>query len=163
MDIPELAHLDNSYEFLKDPCFAKETFFEYSFRVHRCLMDAWEDCSTRNPDFKWLYFDQYAHCLLKHIRSLQSLLIMLQFAERDGVIMSRQERNVDIGFCGWVEVKVIKSVEFNRFLGGLHNGASGKYIRSLFRQASLMPRKRSWVSAFNGGDFFIFSEKPGNT
>jgi hypothetical protein len=157
MDIPELAHLDNSYEFLKDPCF--ETFFEYSYRVHRNLVNVWEDCSARNPEFKWLYFDQYAHCLLKYGRSLQSLLIVLQFAERDGMIISRRERNVSIGFCGWVEIKVIKAVEFYRFLGGLHNGSHEKYIRSLFRQASLVPRKRGWVAAFNGDDYFIFSGK----
>jgi len=157
MDIPELAHLDNSYEFLSDPCF--ETFFEFSYRVNRNLVDAWEDLSARNPEFKWLYFDQYSYCLLKYGRSLQSLLIMLQFAERDGMIISRCERNAGIGFCGWVEIKVIKVVEFYRFLGGLHNGSPGKYIRSLFRQASLVPQKRGWVAAFNGDDYFIFSGK----
>jgi hypothetical protein len=56
-----------------------------------------------------------------------------------------------------VEIKVIKAVEFYRFLGGLHNGSHEKYIRSLFRQASLVPRKRGWVGAFNGDDYFIFS------
>jgi hypothetical protein len=159
MDIPELAHLDNSYEFLNDPCFKEESFFEYSYRVNRLLHGAWSECAARNPEFKWCYFDQYAYCVLKRKRAEQSLLMMLHFAERDGMIMSYQERDVTRGFCGWMGITVIKHVEFNAFLKGLHNGFADNYIRALFRRASLVPISRNWKKAFRGSEAFIFDAR----
>jgi hypothetical protein len=158
MDIPELAHLDNSYEFLKDPCFREETFFEYSLRVHRLLEGAWNECAVRNPEFKWSYFDQYAHCVLTRKRAEQSLLMVLHFAERGGMITSYQERDVRCGFCGWMGITVVKSAEFCNLLKGLHHGVADNYLRALFRRVSLVPRGRNWVKAFAGSEVFIFDE-----
>ena len=166
MDIPELAHLDNSYEFLNDPCFRQdrqETYFEYSFRLHRMLMRAWDECATRNPEFGRRYFDQFAHCTLKHKRVEQSLLVLLHFAERDGMITSYQEKDARLGFCGWIGIMVTKPLEFRRFLNGLHNGPAEKYIQALFRRVRLVPRFRNWVRAFAGDEVFIYDETLKNT
>ena len=157
-DIPELAHLDNSYGFLRDPCFHVVTFSEYSFEIHRIILKSWIMCASQNPAFKQMYADQLEYCRVTRKQNEQSLLMMLEFAQTGSMIVSSQEHDPGRGFCGWMGFTVVEPEKFIAFISQLHHGNADNYLRALFRRVSLVPRNRSWRNAFQGYDDFIFAE-----
>jgi hypothetical protein len=173
MDIPELAHLCDSYAFVREltdtaPQIIMSVYgpstVNHSISVHAMLMKTWGACATTNHAFRDKYYAQFAHCRVTRRRLSQSLLVMLQLAESSKLITSVQDRNCSIGFCGWISFTVVIPEAFNNLVREMHPGNPRKsvvdnYLNAMLREVGMHPLHNCWARAWSGQDEFIFVQR----
>ena len=174
MDIPELAHLCDSYEFVREltdtapeiimSIVSADSTVTHSIHIYELLTEMWRTCARSNPDFRNRFYAQFAHSRGTQRRLSQSLLMVLQLAEASNMITSTQDRDCTVGFCGWTSFTVVMPEEFNNLVREMHPGNPRKsivdnYFNTMLRNVSMYPLHKCWRGAWAGQDMFIFLKR----
>ena len=170
--VAELAHLYDSYDFLQHDDFMVAPSLShmmagqysiYSRRARDVLVRVWNKCLVHVDGFRAKYEQQFRFCANHKKCTMQSLLVILHFAEALGNITVVSSGDVRDGFCGIMMFKIIesRSTQFYSMLKDLHKGDQTPkvvrdYLQTLIRQSGLTLVHRNWYQGWRGGAPFVY-------
>jgi len=123
------------------------------------IIEVWNIKAQIEPIYSLIYEKQINKLKINHSKKkLECILRVLHIAKSDNLITLEYNHNINIGFCGLYEFKIINSNEFYKLFSSIFiSNCKKKSIEASLKYIGFNPCK-SWIKAWDGLESFIYKK-----